>query len=143
MQEINVEEIMQGIRKEIAEKHYEDVEYKFRDVHLRLNCVDAVYDKEEFIANLDKAKPHAIVNAYKPLYGNPISKIIKKINRKLIAFYVESVVDDQNDYNIYTHRAIAMLPDRFQDTDERLFELEKKLAKCEKTIEELKSQLEK
>lgn len=24
----------------------------------------------------------------------------------------------------------AMLPDRFQDTDERLFELEKKLAKC-------------
>ena len=38
MQEINVEEIMQGIRKEIAEKHYEDVEYKFRDVHLRLNC---------------------------------------------------------------------------------------------------------
>ena len=77
------------------------------------------------------------------LYGNPISKIIKKINRKLIAFYVESIVDDQNDYNIYTHRAIAMLPDRFQDTDERLFELEKKLAKCEKTIEELKSQLEK
>ena len=96
MQEINVEEIMQGIRKEIAEKHYEDVEYKFRDVHLRLNCSDAVYDKEEFIANLDKAKPHAIVNAYKPLYGNPISKIIKKINRKLIAFYVESIVDDQN-----------------------------------------------
>lgn len=143
MQEINVEEIMQGIRKEIAEKHYEDVEYKFRDVHLRLNCADAVYDKEEFIANLDKAKPHAIVNAYKPLYGNQISKIIKKINRKLIAFYVESIVDDQNDYNIYTHRAIAMLPDRFQDTDERLFELEKKLAKCEKTIEELKSQLEK
>lgn len=92
MQEINVEEIMQGIRKEIAEKHYEDVEYKFRDVHLRLNCSDAVYDKEEFIANLDKAKPHAIVNAYKPLYGNPISKIIKKINRKLIAFYVESIV---------------------------------------------------
>ena len=46
MQEINVEEIMQGIRKEIAEKHYEDVEYKFRDVHLRLNCADAVYDKE-------------------------------------------------------------------------------------------------
>ena len=91
MQEINVEEIMQGIRKEIAEKHYEDVEYKFRDVHLRLNCSDAVYDKEEFIANLDKAKPHAIVNAYKPLYGNPISKIIKKINRKLIAFYVESI----------------------------------------------------
>ena len=87
--------------------------------------------------------PHAIVNAYKPLYGNPISKIIKKINRKLIAFYVESIVDDQNDYNIYTHRAIAMLPDRFQDTDERLYELEKKLAKCEKTIEELKSQLEK
>ncbi len=40
MQEINVEEIMQGIRKEIAEKHYEDVEYKFRDVHLRLNCSD-------------------------------------------------------------------------------------------------------
>lgn len=52
-------------------------------------------------------------------------------------------MDDQNDYNIYTHRAIAMLPDRFQDTDERLYELEKKLAKCEKTIEELKSQLEK
>lgn len=36
-------------------------------------------------------------------------------------------MDDQNDYNIYTHRAIAMLPDRFQDTDERLFELEKSL----------------
>lgn len=42
MQEINVEEIMQGIRKEIAEKHYEDVEYKFRDVHLRLNCSAAL-----------------------------------------------------------------------------------------------------
>ena len=88
MQEINVEEIMQGIRKEIAEKHYEDVEYKFRDVHLRLNCADAVYDKEEFIANLDKAKPHEIVDASKPLYGNPISNIIKKSNRKLIAVYV-------------------------------------------------------
>ena len=102
MQEINVEEIMQGIRKEIAEKHYEDVEYKFRDVHLRLNCSDAVYDKEEFIANLDKAKPHAIVNAYKPLYGNPISKIIKKINRKLIAFFP-------------THRGVHLYPEIYPE----------------------------
>ena len=82
MQEINVEEIMQGIRKEIAEKHYEDVEYKFRDVHLRLNCADAVYDKEEFIANLDKAKPHAIVNAYKPLYGNPIRSEERRVGKE-------------------------------------------------------------
>lgn len=143
MQEINVEEIMQEIRREIQEKRYEDVEYKFRDIELKLNCSDCVYDKEEFISNLDKAKPHSIVNAYKPLYGNPFSKLIKKIIRKLVAFYVESIVDDQNDFNIYTHRAVSMLPDRFQDTDERLYELEKKLARCEKNIDELKKQLEK
>ena len=86
MQEINVEEIMQGIRKEIAEKHYEDVEYKFRDVHLRLNCADAVYDKEEFIANLDKAKPHAIVNAYKPLYAIQSQRLLRKLTESLLLF---------------------------------------------------------
>lgn len=140
MQEINVEEIMQGIRKEIAEKHYEDIEYKFDDIKLRLNSADSVYCEDEFIADLDKAKAHVIVNSYKPLHGNPISKFIKKINRRLVAFYIESIVDDQNEYNIYTHRAIGMLPDRFQDTDERLHEIEEKLAKCEKIIEELKKE---
>lgn len=143
LQEVNVEEIMKEIREQIKEKGLEDIDLQFEDVVIFNKSSADAYIEEEFLGALDRARPHTIVNAAPQLSGNVISRIIKKIIRRVMAFHLEYIVDEQNEYNIYSYQAISMLPDRFKEEDDRILELEKQLIACQKKIEVLEEQIKK
>ena len=63
--------------------------------------------------------------------------------RKMVCFYVEPLVDDQNRFNELTTRVVAQTVRRYNDDDARIEELEKKIYKCERRIRELEEELKK
>ena len=68
---------------------------------------------------------------------------VKKVIRKMVCFYVEPLVDDQNRFNELTTKVVAQTVRRYNDDDARIEELEKKIYKCERRIRELEEELKK
>ena len=101
---INIEEIMAQIKREIKEKNlssdmlsFEDVPYK-KPVQVSRSGNASLDDADEALAYMNA---HYYVQPYKPIAGNPIKVFIKKVIRKLTKFYVEPVVFE-NEFNANT-----------------------------------------
>lgn len=109
--DINIEEIMQEIRQEIADKHLTPDMLSFEDVpYTRPDAMNGCgLDSEEARNAMVYLNSHYNVQAYKPLAGNPLFVFVKKVIRKLTKFYVEPVVDDQNTFNANTVRMLNAL----------------------------------
>lgn len=130
--EINIEEIMADIRREIAEKHLTPDMLSFADVP---------YDKpDEAVNKCSLSSPearnamvylhsHYAVQPYKPLSGNPVAVFVKKVIRKLTKFYIEPTVADQNEVNANIVRMLNALEQSAQQSGTP--ELEKRLAVLE------------
>ncbi len=133
MSTVNVDEIMNQIRAEIAQKGLKESDIKFEDIPMVNNDIFGdVYNYDEFSKSLDMARPHVAVNASPALHGNILSKIVKKILRRLIAYHIEAIVDEQNEYNKYTFNAVSMLPDKIDEYEMRIEALEKRISELEK-----------
>ncbi len=109
---INIEEIMDEIRREIKEKglsadmlSFEDVPCPKPEDAIKGNALDS----EEIRNALIYMNGHYNVQPYKPLGGNALVVFIKKVIRKLTKFYVEPVVFEQNTYNANTIRVLNAL----------------------------------
>ena len=138
-EQINIEDIMQEIRAEIREKGYADNEIPFSDIA----CL--VGGTEVPIAMMDESRT---VLAYRDISSTRkgVGKLItfvKKVIRKMVCFYVEPLVDDQNRFNELTTKVVAQTVRRYNDDDARIEELEKKIYKCERRIRELEEELKK
>lgn len=99
---INIEEIMADIRKKIKEENltadmlsFEDVPYK-KPVQVQANTLEVADESLRYLNTRYYIQP------YKELKGNPVVVFIKKVLRKLMKFYVEPVVFEQNDFNANT-----------------------------------------
>jgi hypothetical protein len=140
METINVEEIMKEIRADIKAKGLTDTTGSFDDIVL-LGGEGNFYNKEVYEDMLTNVGETAEVLSYRELSGNPISKFIKKINRRLIAFYIECIVDDQNKFNRNVYSGMQLNLTRFDEEDRRIAMMEKQLKACEEEIAALKQQL--
>lgn len=141
MKNINIEEIMDEIREDIKQRGLDDKDISFDDIVLLGGGTGNPYDKRAYKDEVFSLGEEMEVLSYRELSGNPISKIIKKINRRLIAFYIESIVDDQNKFNRDVHKLFNMNISRFEEDDDKIASLEKKLYECEKKIAELEKKL--
>lgn len=106
---VNIEEIMHSIRQEIKEKNlspdmlsFEDVPYRKPDSAVN-GCAP---DSEEVRNSLIYLNGHYNVQPYKPLGGNALFVFIKKVIRKLVKFYIEPIVNDQNQFNANVVRVL-------------------------------------
>lgn len=141
MQEINIEEIMQEIRADIVKRGLKDETVQFEDMVLLGGGTGVPYSSDAYKDILEQVQESAEVASYRPLAGNPAARFIKKVNRRLIAFYVESIVDDQNVFNKSVYQGLTMNYAKHQETDEKMAALERKLYACEKRIGELEAKL--
>lgn len=97
---INVEQIMQDIRNEIKEKGYSssdlsfDDQWKIQETEIQGNDV-----KQELYALLNELERTRYIAYYRELNGNPIKIFIKRVVRKLNAFLLIPIVDEQNMFN--------------------------------------------
>lgn len=146
MIKIDVEAIMDDIRKNIEERGYVATDLKFADLEEQnkeglelLGEAFQIDNLSKWIVKMDETK---MVQCWRPLYGNPVKVFIKKILRKCMKFYVEPIVEDQNRYNHYTVCALAQVFSKLaENQDGRIKELEEQVEKLSKANEELARQI--
>jgi len=123
--QVNVEEIMAEIRKEIEDKGYKSENISFSDIPF---CAGRFED------NIGYLHDNFSVAAYRPLESGgklgALNTIRKKILRKLIKFYIEPIVEDQNENN---KLMTACLNDLFYDLEA----MRKKVKSLEEDIKKL------
>ncbi|MGB4090448.1 MAG: hypothetical protein WBK46_00725 [Ruminococcus flavefaciens] len=92
---INIEEIMSDIKREIKEKGLTGDMLSFEDVPYKKTpqAGGSVSEALDFLNSNYNVQP------YKELKGNPLKVVFKKIIRKLMKFYIEPTVNDQNNVN--------------------------------------------
>lgn len=137
-EKIDIEEIMNDIRKEIKDKGYDSSMLSFDDVALNSDLIDKTLDMEE---SLRYAKLNFEVEAYRQLPGNAVSVFIKKVFRKFMKFYIEPIVRDQNQLNFRYSIMFSELEKKYNTLQEKLEETAEKTAALEKENEELKLKL--
>lgn len=91
---INIEEIMAEIKQKIKEQGLTADMLSFEDVPYKKNAQSSSASEA-----LDYISTHYYIQPYKELQGNGIKVFFKKVLRKLMKFYVEPVVFEQNDFN--------------------------------------------
>lgn len=133
MEEINIEKIMEEIRQEIQEKGYTNDMLSFDDI------TDFDEENKTLEDYFDILNSIWNVQAYRELPGGNglVSKLnvfIKKVLRKLIKFYIEPIVADQNEFNANCVRLLNMINGHMNIKD-------KKIEMLEEEIEQLKKQI--
>lgn len=91
---INIEEIMAEIKRSIKEQGLTADMLSFEDVPYRKTAQGGTAREA-----LDYITFHYYIQPYKELKGNPVKVFFKKVIRKLVKFYVEPAVMEQNDFN--------------------------------------------
>ncbi len=107
---INIEEIMSQIKREIKEKNLTADMLSFEDVPYEKPIdMSSGSSLEDCDSALTYMNTHYYIQPYKELQGNPLKVFFKKVIRKLTKFYVEPVVFEQNDFNANTTKALNSL----------------------------------
>ena len=130
--QINVQEIMKQIKKDIEVKGYTNDLLSFDDVIVDAGSLNAnKFDKVKFNEDLYVANHEWEVNPYRPLQGNKISVFFKKAIRKTEYFFVEPIVMAQDGFNASLVRLMNQMGCYIDEQN-------KEIAELKKQIEELK-----
>lgn len=130
--QINVQEIMKQIKKDIEVKGYTNDILSFDDVIVDAGSLNANrFDKVKFNEDLYVANHEWEVNPYRPLQGNKISVFFKKAIRKTVYFFVEPIVMAQDGFNASLVRLMNQMGCYIDEQN-------KEIAELKKQIEELK-----
>lgn len=115
MGELNIEKIMEEIRKEIKEKGYTNDMLSFSEVTWEDTGINAErfdwvkYNEELFLLNATwNVNPNREIQNKPGIKGKCIT-LFKHFVRKCIRFYLSSIVQDQVSFNATTVRLINML----------------------------------
>lgn len=145
--QIDIENIMDEIRQGIKQRGESADILDFEEIPFEsLSVRTDKFSMNEFEANLNNANQRYFVQPYKPLHGNPLFVFVKKVIRKLIKFYIEPVVSDQNLFNVDILRSMNSVHDyiKEQNPDEiKVKELEENLRLLELKVNMLQKQVEK
>ena len=101
---INIEEIMADIKREIKEKGLTNDMLSFDEIPYRKSQAGGSPQEA-----LEYIKSNYYIQPYKELEGNPLKVLFKKVIRKMTKFYVEPVVMEQNDFNANAANIISDL----------------------------------
>ena len=136
MKEINVEEIMAEIRKEIEEKGYSPDMLTFKDVSDRY--IDGrSFDLEEFKNTIVSLELTKYVPWKQENLGGGLKGFIKKTVQKLIGFIIMPISDGQNAYNQQTAAAFFQLLGFVEKQHKVIEEYENKLGEMQKIIDKM------
>lgn len=141
MESINIEEIMEQIRADIRKKGIAEDEPDFESVVFIKDSGDTIYSEDVYKEAINRVNVSTYVESYRELFGGALEQFVKKVIRKMTAFYVEAIVDSQNVYNRNVYDVLAITKNKFKADDKKMEVLEKKLYECEKKIAELEKQL--
>ena len=121
MKEINVAQIMQEIRKEIAEKGYKDSDLEFSRIPVNQNDVLDLARLNNAIAT---ANATYRIDMYAPIHDGKCKTFIKKVIRKFIRPIFMTQAHRQTTFNENTLLAIRQLERYASELEKRIEKLE-------------------
>ncbi len=139
MEQIDVETIMQDIRKKINERGYQRSELQFADIVDAAVENDAVgcFVAENFSSMVDLMNARSQVNCDGILQGNKIAVFVKRVIRKIIRFYIWPIVNDQNFFNSCAASAMTQLREKLKKEKEHNEELTARLDELEERLRQM------
>lgn len=144
MIEINVEEIMEEIRKDILEKGYTNDMLSFEDIKVQESATDsAKFQMQEMVRELSVVNSNYELHFYREYEGNFIKKLIKKVIRKIIKPIIFPICEEQIRYNVAVTRVLNQMNLYIQDLEKGKKELADELETLYVENEKIKSLLEK
>lgn len=145
MTKINIEEIMEEIRREIKTKGVSEELPEFSDPSLAGFSVP-LFNKQELLADLQAVNESYYVDPVRPLESG-VRGAIKKTLRKCMLFYVKPMVEEQNLHNIDVMDTLKQIyayicaQETYKKRTERMLErLLKENEELRKQVEQLKKQ---
>lgn len=145
--ELDIEKIMDEIRQEIKDKRETTEILSFEEIPFESASVNTEdkFSLNVLNENVNISNERYLIQAYRPLNGNPLFIFIKKVIRKLIKFYIEPIVNDQNNFNVSILRSMNAVRSFINENNydsERVKELEKSLKLMEIKINELQKKVD-
>jgi len=145
--EIDVVKIMESIREEIKEKGLENEVLPFESIPLPNQTFDiddgiGPFSSEDFMdANMYLNQFYSVsvwhqIRSTKPVIG-PVLTFFKKVNRKLIRFFIEPIVEDQNNVNINVTKSLNQIRNYILEKDNNETDEEEQLKQLSLKVEEL------
>lgn len=136
---IDVEKIMEEIREDIREKGYTYDMLSFNDVKKVEGTIET-FDYEELKRWVGEMNHHCTIPWYRDLCGNGFIRLIKKIIRKLIAFVVAPISEEQTQYNSEAVRAMNQLVAYIEHQNDKMELYEKQIRNLEMNLEAQKKE---
>lgn len=143
---VDVTKIMSEIRQKIKDEGLTPSMLSFEEIPMDKPSSELDTDYNPYIlkqsAELLCSQNQLTPN--KPIEGNPLVRLMKKVIRKLTQFYVVPIVLEQNTLNFHYANAVSQLYCFTQESEKlniRLSELERQHIMDEKRIAELESRL--
>lgn len=166
MQDINIEEIMKEIRNNIQKRGYSDEILNFDEVDIKISDDAAEEFRIELFRDyLQQANIGCEVSYYTPIAKRGLKNFVKRAIRKLLAFLMFPMLQQQNAFNVSVTRSLNCIQkyieadlqsdchsrkvidseqkEKFFDYHEKLVEkLETKIMLLEQKVDILEKQLE-
>lgn len=141
-EEINIEAIMEQIRKSSRTKKYQD-KVKLDDVVIDTNDL-SVSEFDAYKLENDVFALNGVwrINVYGKLTGGRIKVFFKRICRRMVLFFIEKLFDDQNCFNAQTTRVINEMNLFVSETDEKIAALKKEIVELNNEVQMLRSVVE-
>ncbi|MDE7121073.1 MAG: hypothetical protein K2O42_02820 [Oscillospiraceae bacterium] len=109
----DIDQIMQTIRQEIKEKKLDHVILDFEDIPFQNdqqkagNPDGSPFQLDSLQQSMEYLSIRSQIDPYKqPIEGNFLIKLVKKVLRKLMKFYMMPIITEQNALNLHTANAV-------------------------------------
>ena len=141
IQTVDVEKIMEEIRRNIKERGYTEEMLSFSEaasdaeIQNGIPVDDAVYNEAELNQYLQSARAGHNIPYYEPMAGTKVKVFAKRVVRKLMAFQMQPLRDRQNQFNYNIVQSV-------REMAVHMAELEDALVEKEAIIEDLETRIE-
>ncbi|MGN0838689.1 MAG: hypothetical protein ACI4NN_06355 [Pyramidobacter sp.] len=147
---INVEKIMEEIRREIKEKGLTNDVLSFENIPVPdelSTSEDTIgdFDRQKFLSSSRAVNRSYRVSLWRPLSGSRLKQFVKKVIRRLIRPIVQPVIEDQTAFNSAVMRNLNEVrnyviknDDAEKSRDKQYADLLKKAEQMEKELSELR-----
>jgi len=126
--DIDIELIMQEIKADIKEKGYTNDLLSFNDIVVDTSTMNvSKFDKISFNEEIYTVNHTWNVQAYRVINGSKIALFFKKVVRKMVYFFVEPIVLEQDGFNASIVRLMNQMNCYVDETKEQNLALKKQV----------------
>jgi len=144
MQAVDVEKIMEEIRREIEEKGYKEENLHFKDIALNAEEPSGMrYNREDAERQLDYLRFHSDNPVFFPLSGNPIKTFVQRVIRRIFLFVIYPAFQFQNKHNATVTRFLKQSMNYMNENEtlkEQLKQQQEQIDRLYQEVENLKRQ---